>query len=59
MPDIGERRIHVTASIGVASCAQAGELMATIQKQADQAMYEAKQQGRNRVSTFIATALTN
>ncbi len=55
MPEIGALRIKVTASIGVASCAHHGESMATIQKQADQAMYEAKQQGRNRVSTFVAS----
>lgn len=55
MHEIGALRIKVTASIGVASCAHHGELMATIQKQADQAIYEAKQQGRNRVSTFVAS----
>lgn len=54
MPDIGSSRIKVTASIGVASCALHEESMAEIQRQADQAMYEAKQLGRNRVSTFAS-----
>lgn len=52
MPQSGEIRIPVTASIGVASSEQGETSMAAIQRNADQAMYQAKQQGRNRVSVF-------
>ena len=52
MPQISTQRIKVTASIGVACCEHGAESMAAIQRRADQAMYDAKQQGRNRVSCF-------
>ncbi|MFZ6772746.1 GGDEF domain-containing protein [Undibacterium sp. SXout7W] len=55
MPQIGTQRIKVTASIGVASCERSEDSMAAIQRRADQAMYDAKQQGRNRVSCFTQT----
>lgn len=51
-PSIGERNLRITASIGVAVCAASGEAMHAIQQKADQAMYVAKSQGRNRVSVF-------
>jgi len=44
--------LKITASIGVAAKTFAQETMQVIQQHADQAMYEAKRGGRNRVSTF-------
>ncbi len=52
MPSIGERRLKVTASIGVARNQHSEQTMKEIQQQADQAMYRAKAGGRNRVSAF-------
>jgi diguanylate cyclase (GGDEF)-like protein len=51
-PSIGERTLHITASIGLAVCEGDGEPMQAIQKRADQAMYTAKKLGRNRVSSI-------
>ena len=51
-PDIGQTRLSITASIGVASRGQAVQSMQSIQQRADEAMYEAKKAGRNRVSTL-------
>lgn len=45
-------RLKITASIGVAAKRFDQETMQAIQQHADQAMYEAKRSGRNRVSTF-------
>lgn len=45
-------RLKITASIGVAAKRFDQETMQTIQQHADQAMYQAKRGGRNRVSTF-------
>lgn len=44
--------LKITASIGVAAKTFEQESMQVIQQHADQAMYEAKRRGRNRVSTF-------
>lgn len=52
MPDIGNQRLKVTASIGVAVCDGQVQEMAVIQQRADEAMYVAKALGRNRVSVF-------
>lgn len=49
MPTIRDERIRVTASIGVADNRHQHRSIADIQREADQAMYLAKQQGRNRV----------
>lgn len=51
-PDIGGLRLKVTASIGVAVCEGAAQEISEIQHSADEAMYRAKAQGRNRVSLF-------
>lgn len=51
-PSIGDRRLRVTASMGVAVCDSMIEEMPSLQHKADQAMYAAKTQGRNRVCAF-------
>ena len=48
--DSAERHISLTVSIGVASYPQHGETYASIVESADQAMYRAKQLGRDRVA---------
>lgn len=50
-PDIGNQHLPITASIGVAGNRQIMLSMQEIQRQADQAMYQAKAAGRNRVSS--------
>ncbi len=50
MPDIGTKTLKITASIGVASSSGSVQSMQLIQREADQAMYVAKANGRNRVS---------
>lgn len=52
--EVGGVRLKITASIGVAVKRFEEETMQAIQQHADQAMYEAKRGGRNRVSTFDA-----
>lgn len=58
---LGQQRqqIPITASIGIA-CARSsdGKNFQQIQQQADEAMYEAKRGGRNRVSVFATQAPT-
>lgn len=49
-PDIGQCRLPVTASIGVAGHRATDSAIGDIQRRADQAMYDAKRQGRNRVT---------
>ncbi|MEN3112728.1 GGDEF domain-containing protein [Uliginosibacterium paludis] len=48
--DTPHGRLQVTASIGVARNQHSEQSMADIQRLADQAMYDAKKNGRNRVS---------
>jgi two-component system cell cycle response regulator len=45
----GERKIEVTISIGLATLAGPDDTAATVLKRADQALYRAKRDGRNRV----------
>lgn len=52
MPVIDGAPLRITASIGVARSSHGHKTIADIQRQADQAMYEAKRQGRNRVTAF-------
>ncbi len=51
-PTAGETQLKVTASIGVARNHHDHRSIADIQRLADQAMYLAKKQGRNRVTCF-------
>ena len=53
--DVGEHHVHVGASIGLASSDTAGWLVETMLRQADVAMYRAKQDGRNRFCWFDGT----
>jgi diguanylate cyclase (GGDEF)-like protein len=52
MPDTGQQRLKITASIGVADSKAEHQTMRAIQQSADAAMYVAKAAGRNRVSCF-------
>lgn len=52
MPETPAGQLRVTASIGVAQSSHGNKTIADIQRQADQAMYEAKRQGRNRVTAL-------
>lgn len=62
-PVIASGPLKITASIGIAECSKGDQSMEEIQQQADEAMYEAKKKGRNRVSSLsqvnpvLATAL--
>lgn len=51
-PTAGETRLTITASIGVARNQPEHRSIADVQRLADQAMYLAKKQGRNRVTCF-------
>lgn len=46
---------HLTVSIGLAFCHGGGEPLATILERADKALYQAKQEGRDRVCVAPAT----
>jgi diguanylate cyclase (GGDEF)-like protein len=52
--EVGDPRLRITASIGVAASSRSDGSMAQLQQQADTAMYRAKAQGRNRVSNLKA-----
>lgn len=51
-PVSSNAKIHVTASIGVASLAEGHKTVTDLVRDADQAMYHSKRSGRNRVSCF-------
>lgn len=51
-PSVGKKRIPVTISIGVAENRPEHRTIADIRREADQAMYRAKDAGRNRVATL-------
>lgn len=52
----GNERRNVTLSIGVAQSTDSDQTIADIQQRADAAMYEAKQQGRNRAIVYSLAA---
>ena len=49
---INDEQVFITASIGIATYPNDGDDVFTILKHADQAMFKAKEQGRNRYSYF-------
>ncbi|MDP2110767.1 MAG: PAS domain S-box protein, partial [Thiobacillus sp.] len=52
--DIGGRELHITCSIGIASYPKDGEDRQTLLKNADAAMYRAKEVGRNNAQYYSA-----
>jgi two-component system, cell cycle response regulator len=46
--------LTVTASVGIATFEREADTPATLFKRADQALYEAKREGRNRVVSYAA-----
>ncbi|VVO57482.1 sensor domain-containing diguanylate cyclase [Pseudomonas fluorescens] len=53
IPGVG----RITASIGIATCVQAPTPADVVLKQADECLYRAKQSGRNRVESCLASTL--
>jgi diguanylate cyclase len=51
------QQIHVTCSIGVATCPHDGDSYETLLRQADLAMYRVKSKGRNGVSAVVEKEL--
>jgi diguanylate cyclase (GGDEF)-like protein/PAS domain S-box-containing protein len=49
---IGKHRLHVTASIGISTYPESGEDAETLMKNADTAMYHAKEYGRDNYRSF-------
>jgi diguanylate cyclase (GGDEF)-like protein len=54
---IENRRLHTSASIGIAVCPDDGQDAETLLSRADLAMYRAKETGRNRIHVFTAEDL--
>ncbi len=52
---LGIERVYISTSIGVSFAPDDGDSIDDLLKHADQAMYVAKQQGRNRLSYFTAS----
>ncbi|MDO9150598.1 MAG: GGDEF domain-containing protein [Methylotenera sp.] len=55
---LGKERINVTVSIGVADSSDIGFEFLDLVKAADQALYRAKQRGRNQVVTYSSMAVS-
>lgn len=53
--EVDGRQLSITASIGVAVRTSGTQTLQALQQQADEAMYEAKKAGRNRVSTLVTS----
>jgi len=47
--DSSGRKVHITISVGVAAAGKSGEDYEKVIKRADQALYQAKEKGRNKV----------
>ena len=52
--NLGDQRVHITVSIGICAFPEYGEDAETVISNADTALYNAKDRGRNRVSVFNA-----
>lgn len=52
---IGEQSIHITASFGVAQMTEETATLQELLNRADQALYKAKQAGRDQVSAWVPT----
>ena len=50
--NVGEHRLHITASIGISTYPECGEDAETLIKNADMAMYHAKENGRDNFQFF-------
>ncbi|MGY6274914.1 bifunctional diguanylate cyclase/phosphodiesterase [Methylomonas sp. MgM2] len=50
--DLGDETVYISASIGIAFCPDDSDKSEELLKNADQAMYEAKKQGRDRYSFY-------
>jgi len=50
--ELGEERVYISASIGIAFCPDDSTKSEELLKHADQAMYQAKKQGRDRYSFY-------
>jgi diguanylate cyclase (GGDEF)-like protein/PAS domain S-box-containing protein len=52
---VGERELHIGASVGIVVCPADGHDAGTLLQNADAAMYASKRQGRNRFSSFAVS----
>jgi diguanylate cyclase (GGDEF)-like protein/PAS domain S-box-containing protein len=51
---VGDRELHISASVGIAVCPTDGEDAGALLQNADAAMYASKRQGRNRFTCFTS-----
>lgn len=56
--NLGGRRSYVSASIGIAVCPDDGSTFDELTRNADAAMYQAKEEGRNRLRLYDPTLTT-